>query len=90
MTDTHCCERMAADVGEDDHAMQYLPKFREWGIAIYDGGSAVSRISYCPFCGTRLPTSLRDEWFDRLEQLRLDPDGPLPVDLQSDAWWKTA
>ena len=31
----------------------------------------------------------RDEWFDRLEQLRLDPDGPLPVDLQSDAWWKT-
>ncbi|MEV0670873.1 hypothetical protein [Mycobacterium sp. NPDC050441] len=80
---------MASALGEDDYPLEYLPKFREWGIAILDGGSSVSVISYCPFCGVKLPSSLRDEWFDRLENLGLEVDDPLPIELQSDAWWNT-
>ena len=85
-----CCELMASALGEDDYPLGYVPKFREWAIAILDGGTAVSVISYCPYCGEKLPSSLRDEWFDRLENLGLNADDPLPVELQSDAWWNTA
>lgn len=46
-------------------------------------------IDHCPWCGEKLPTSLRDEFFDRLEELGLEPnDLDVPLDLRSDAWWR--
>jgi hypothetical protein len=34
----------------------------------------IQTIEYCPWCGARLPSSLRDEYFERLEQLGLEPE----------------
>ncbi|WP_373282983.1 DUF6980 family protein [Nocardia otitidiscaviarum] len=45
--------------------------------------------NYCPWCGAKLPDSLRDEWFDRIFDLGLEgpEDVRIPVDMRTDAWW---
>jgi hypothetical protein len=65
-----------------------VPKFREYGIPILDGGSSFQEIAYCPWCGRKLPESLRDEWFEELERLGLDPsEDKVPEEYSSGQWW---
>ncbi|HEY1189121.1 MAG TPA: hypothetical protein VGE74_15815 [Gemmata sp.] len=48
-------------------------------------------IRFCPWCGTRLPASLRDEWFAELERHGIDPSaGEVPAAFRSSAWWAGA
>ncbi|MFD4433888.1 DUF6980 family protein, partial [Nocardia sp. NPDC058497] len=44
---------------------------------------------YCPYCGYRLPDTLRIEWFKRVKELGLTgaDDPSLPEDMRSDSWW---
>ena len=70
------------------NAVRFVSKFREWGIPIPDGGTSYLELRVCPFCGTQLPPSLRDAWFDKAEQLGIDPPyDEMPPEYQSDAWW---
>ncbi|WP_210191774.1 MULTISPECIES: hypothetical protein [Rhodomicrobium] len=80
---THCCQRMAmaleftctqhADPMDcPDTALIYHEPFDEYGIPIRDGGTGYLLIDNCPWCGTRLPASQRDRWFDELEAAGLD------------------
>jgi hypothetical protein len=86
---SHICEGIASALADPDIPLVYDDKFREYGIPVQDGGSSVVVIEFCPFCGTKLPDPLRDEWFDRLDQLGLEPDSPgLPLDMRSGAWWR--
>ncbi len=85
----HCCEDMRVAVAEDDLPIVYVPNFREYGIQYTDGGTAYHVIAWCPWCGARLPESLRDAWFDELEALGIDPDdSDLPVRYRTEAWWR--
>jgi hypothetical protein len=87
----HCCQRLAEAVADPDVPVDYVPKFREYGIRILDGGSAVLRITHCPWDGSPLPESLRDAWFDAIEAMGLGPgDEDIPPEYESDAWWRTA
>lgn len=82
---THCCTRMEEAVTSacGNHAdrhecpdclIDYNCKFDEYGIIIHDGGSSVLTIDFCPWCGSKLPKSRRDEWFDELEKIGItDP-----------------
>jgi hypothetical protein len=80
---------MACYLNEGDVAISCIPKFREYGISVGDGGSSHIKLRYCPWCGIKLPQDLRNEWFDQLERLGHDPlAGDLPEEFQSDAWWK--
>lgn len=97
--DGHCCEEMRRQVewACDRHAdrfdcpdclVSYSPKFREYGLVIHDGGTSVIGIRFCPWCGIRLPESLRDRWFDELAALGINPaEGEVPAAFQSSAWW---
>ena len=78
------------DCAQDpDVPIIYLPKFREYGIDILDGGQSFLVFSYCPFTGIRLPKSLRDEWFDTIEKLDIDPeDSDIPEKFKTDQWWR--
>ncbi len=71
-------------------AVSYIPKFREYGIWILDGGTSKQDIHHCPWCGKKLPSSLRDEWFDKLDELGFEePDDPgVPDAMRSEAWWR--
>jgi uncharacterized protein DUF6980 len=96
----HCCEDMLREATREcdthlnrydcpDCLIHYSPKFREYGLIIHDGGTASLRIRFCPWCGARLPESLRDEWFAEMERRGLDPAGEseMPAEFQSAAWW---
>jgi hypothetical protein len=74
-----------------DVLINYIPKFDEYGIIIHDGGNSVISISYCPWCSTKLPDSMRDLWFDKLEKLGFaDPDEQgIPKEFNSDTWYET-
>ena len=88
-TVSHCCEEMTRHLAEGELAVTYSARFREYGIKILDGGSAAQLITYCPWCGAKLPSSLRDDWFDIVEGLGLEAGDPqIPDEMSSAAWWK--
>ena len=80
---------MHKHVIDDDVPLVYNRRLREYGLKILDGGTAVQTIGYCPWCGKKLPPSLRDVWYKRLEQLGLEPGDPaIPEEMRNDSWWK--
>ncbi|MGH7134402.1 MAG: DUF6980 family protein [Pirellulales bacterium] len=87
----HCCDAMAAHLADEDVPIEYTPRLREYGLRILDGGSARQLIEFCPWCGQRLPESLRNEWVERLEVLGLEPNDPrVPEEMKTDAWWRAS
>jgi hypothetical protein len=84
-----CCEQMRFALESPEIPLVYTRKFREFGIRILDGGSSKLGITYCPWCGQKLPDSLRDLWFDELERLGIDPAGEnVPVEFSDERWYK--
>jgi hypothetical protein len=81
---------MAAHIQGGEVAIVYTERFREYGIAYRpDTGGGFQQIHFCPWCGTRLPKSLVDEWFAILDDERLEPDDPrVPEDMKTSAWWR--
>jgi hypothetical protein len=66
----------------------YQSKFREFGLSVA-GGPAIQVITHCPWDGSPLPDSLRDEFFDQLEARGLELDSEdLPPEFLDDAWWR--
>lgn len=97
----HCCDTMDSvstlncDQHSDEFAcpdvlISYGEVFDEYGIIIRDGGAAKSTISFCPYCGVKLPRSKRDLWFDTLEGLGFDDptEQNIPEEFKSDAWYR--
>lgn len=79
-------------VCDDETAIVYYPKFREFGLPVLDGGPSVIVFSHDPFSGKALPKSLADEWFDAVEKLLGRPyagfvETPVPDEFTSEAWW---
>jgi hypothetical protein len=94
----HCCEAMTRQVDWhcDTHADRYdcsdalisfTAKFREYGLIIHDGGTSSIIISYCPWCGARLPESQRDRWFDEMDRRGINPwTSDVPAEFEDDRW----
>jgi hypothetical protein len=79
---------MALALGDSRIPVIYLPKFREYGLGA-DADPVMQIISHCPWCGAKLPSSLRNEFFDELDRMGLEPESPdLPLQFRSDAWWR--
>jgi hypothetical protein len=76
-----CCQELAKHLEEDVY-IQYISKFREVSIDI-NGSSARQVITFCPWCGNKLPSSLRDRWFEEGKNLI-----SIPVEFDTDIWWK--
>jgi len=68
--------------------MSFSEVFNEYGLVVHDGGTSSVEISFCPWCGTKLPKSERDEWFNQLEQLGYDDpfSQNIPTKFQSAKW----
>jgi hypothetical protein len=74
----HCCVEMTEQVnmsypaaesalsGSTDKRIYWSPVFDEYGL-ICQPSAEVLLISHCPFCGSLLPNSRRDQWFENLE-----------------------
>lgn len=80
---------------QNDQAVYFSSKFNEYGIPIHDGenGRATSYIliQYCPWCGKKLPDSMREEWFERLESLGFESPfedfDKIPSEYKSSEWY---
>ena len=72
-----------------DALVSYSEKFREYGLFIHDGGSSSLAINFCPWCGAKLPDSLRDQWFAELEVLGFDDplSQEIPESFRTGAWY---
>ena len=97
----HCCDQMTehanftcADCVDPyecpDTLISYISRFDEYGIIIHDGGTSSISISYCPWCGTKLPDSKRDLWFATLEEMGFDDpcEQDIPKEFETDEWLK--
>ncbi len=77
--------------GGDDHdiILNYNEILDEYGISIYDRGTSVISIIYCPWCGSKLPESKRDKWFEQLGEIAYgDELNKIPKEYKSDQWWR--
>lgn len=83
----HCCVDMKTHIESKELYLNFSPRFCEYGIAYADGSASQQTIHFCPWCSSKLPLSLRMEWFEELDRLGLEPDDELPAELTSDAWW---
>lgn len=85
----HCCRKMTAYLLEKKVKIVYSPRFREYGIVV--SRHVKQDINFCPWCGRRLPKSLRNRYFDNLEALGFDVDvfsTDVPSQYKSDEWWR--
>jgi hypothetical protein len=74
-----------------DCIIDHSPVFREYGLIIHDGGTSSLSIHFCPWCGAKLPESLRDRWFEELRAMGLDPwEDDIPEAYKSADWWAKA
>lgn len=103
MTDTfYCCDQLDQLVEAENVPLSYSPRVREWSLRVFNFAPGetfdwtkpglAQGISYCPFCGSPLPGSLRSKLWDELESLgyedlMFEPE-KLPEQFQSDEWWR--
>ena len=81
----HCCSQMQFFLNEKKVAIDYSARFREYSIRLYTS-DGTQLISFCPWCGERLPPSLRDLYCDTLFGLGYEPfDEGIPDKYLSDA-----
>lgn len=91
--DIFCCAQMSKHLHENEVAITYNPKFRSFAIKVLDGGGSVQSISFCPWCGSKLPEDLSEKFFNELS-LTLSKDATLfdidnaPDEFKTDEWWK--
>ena len=90
-----CCKEMRLFIEDPRDPIRYNNKFREYYIYIPRSHNIIT-MAYCPWCGKKLPGSLREKYFEILEEgygLEVDifsiKDNPnIPEEFTSDKWWK--
>jgi len=53
------CDAHADRFDCPDALVDFSPHLQEYGLIVHDGGRSTMVISHCPWCGQRLPDSLR-------------------------------
>jgi hypothetical protein len=90
---SYCCGSLEYQIESVLCPVGYSKQWREYSIRDFKSTS-VSLMMFCPNCGTKLPSSLRDQWFDILEK-EYGLEGPIeedkkqiPKEFLTDDWWK--
>jgi hypothetical protein len=92
----YCCHQMELSLDENDDISpwSYNARQRSYYVkSVNHPGSA--QVNYCPFCGTKFPEPLFDEWWRILEEEygfenpgSARREGLVPPEFQTDEWWK--
>lgn len=85
-----CCQQMENALQDNEHPIYYSSAFQEYGLKL-SSGYEYAILNYCNWCGSELPKSKRDEWFDSLEKLGINPwEDDIPINFLSSSWWERA
>jgi hypothetical protein len=93
----YCCNTFWDYV--EDECIEYDPVLREYLFYIKDevhhgrGGFGKSPCFYCPYCGTKIPAQLGEEYCDALEEAVGKEfcdikEEEIPEEFKSDEWWR--
>lgn len=85
--DNVCCCDMKDNI--QSNVIFYSEVFDEFGIVLREDSASQILLNYCPWCGTRLPFSQRERWFDELESKGfITPlfDDNVPAEYKSKKW----
>lgn len=89
----YCCGALQYEAEDSYCPVEYSFQWREYTIRDF-GSTSRSLMIFCPNCGNRLPSSLRDDWFDILEQEYgledplYDDKSKVPKEFWTDEWWR--
>ena len=88
--DNLCCNEMKLSLKDTRDNIGYNFIFREFYIQT-KRKTIILDIVFCPWCGVKLPQSLRSNFFNIIfDELDLDgsDDPSLPLEFRTDEWWK--
>jgi hypothetical protein len=88
-----CCKEMGVFLNDPQDPIEYNPVFREYFIRLNNRSNIIT-LAYCPWCGGKLPASLRESYFDTLEkEYQVETNlgeykerSDIPADFRSDKW----
>ncbi len=80
------CEKHIDPFACPDALLIYNEIMNEYGLIVHDGTASYVLIDRCPWCGTSLPQSARDTWFDQVDALELGENVPPPARFLTSAW----
>lgn len=87
----HCCDLMTSQLHDKRMPINYDKVLKEYFIYLFYS-KAIQSLWYCPWCGTKLPESLRDTYCAILEKEYGIEDywdsNILPQEFKNDEWWK--
>lgn len=89
----YCCGALDYQIQNGYCPIRYNKKFREYSIKD-SRSTSISIMFFCPNCATEFPSSLREQWFDILEQEYgledplYDDKSKVPKEFMTDEWWK--
>ena len=98
MKDEFCCDRMhyyATTPKEEHELIKYHAESRDYHFILHGHDLGMEQeMYYCPWCGSKLPDSLAEEWCKvAKEELGIDEVfaeqwETLPEEYKTDKWWK--
>ena len=71
-------------------AIGYNPRLREYYIHL-NKSRGVQLMDFCPWCGRKLPGSLRDMYCDEVREIGFEPfddKDRLPKKYLTEEWWR--
>lgn len=90
----HCCDLMCAFLEDKRINVFYDEVFREYYTKLRGGGGVLQRFFYCPWCGKKLPDSLRSVYHELLWEKFGDDvdieDMDIPIEFKTSLWWDNA
>ena len=91
-----CCEYMKNEI--EVNFIEYDEVCRDFSLRAdekcLEDAFTLAPIWYCPWCGTKLPKELGDEWMDTLyneygiQRPNFEDADKVPEEFKSDKWWK--
>lgn len=91
-----CCDNMFSAI-EEIKIVDYDNVVRDYGIRFKKNkGYMVMRLTFCPWCGQKLPKGLMSKLFQVLEEeygiplekADIDTYTNVPKEFKTDEWWK--
>ncbi len=80
-----CCDDMQDAISDNEHPLYYSSAYQEFGLQL-SSKFEYSVLKHCMWCGSKLPNSRRDQWFDELEKQGIDPwEQDIPIHYLSSA-----